>query len=482
MLFHSVSFLFFFFVVIVLYFSFPQRFRWGILLLASYIFYMCFQPGYVLLLILLTFVSYFVALRMGKQPIRSKRKKYLLFGLVSQLGILFIFKYYDFFNHSLKAVFDHFNFFYNLPDLRFLLPVGLSFYTFKSLSYAIDVYRGDQEPERHLGRFGLYVAFFPQVLAGPIERAQRLLPQFYERYKFDAQRVTDGLTLMLWGFFQKMVIADNLAPLVNAVYDHPTQYEGAPLAIATVLFAFQIYCDFAGYSDIAIGAAQVLGFRTMDNFNRPYFSKSIQEFWRKWHISLSTWFRDYLYFPLGGSRVSTQRWYLNLFVVLMVCGLWHGANWTFVAWGALHGFYLVFAAFTQSARRSVSQAIGLNRTPKLRDFLKGIVTFSLVCFAWIFFRANHFSDALYIVFHLPTGWGGSGVDAFFLGRLRFNWSIGVISMGILLLVQLLQGEKGFSHWLSEKQVWVRWPAYYTMILGIVLVGNFGSKEFIYFQF
>lgn len=484
MLFNSVSFLFFFTITTVLYFSIPYRFRWMLLLLASCIFYAGFRPEYLLLIILLTFVSHFSALQMGKEPIQTKRKKILLFCLVFHLGILFIFKYYNFFNSSLRVLFERPNLFYGLPSLPFLLPVGLSFFSFKSLSYAIDVYRGEQVPERHLGRLGLYIAFFPQLLAGPIERAKRLLPQFYERHDFDYQRVSDGLKLMLWGFFQKMVIADNLAPLVDAVYNHPTQYQGASLTLATLFFTFQIYCDFSGYSDIAIGTAQVIGFRTMDNFNRPYFSKSIQEFWRRWHISLSTWFRDYLYIPLGGNRVSVPRWYLNLFVVLLICGFWHGANWTFIVWGGIHGFYLVFSAITQGAREKIHQVIGLDRAPKLHSFVTGLITFLLVCFAWIFFRANNVSDGLYIISHLWTGWGNAYAGGFvpFEGVLKFNLMVGVASTGILLIIHFLQGEDHFSHWLSQKRMVWRWSVYYSMILAILLFGPFAPKEFIYFQF
>jgi alginate O-acetyltransferase complex protein AlgI len=466
------------------YFLIPHRFRWILLLCASYSFYTSSQPGYVLLIVFLTVINYFAAIGMEKQPSRPKRKRILFFSLVSHLGLLFVFKYYNFFNESLITLFGYEHFSYGLPAFQLLLPVGISFYTFKSLSYSIDVYRGDLKPERHIGRFALYVAFFPQLLAGPIERARRLLPQFYEKIEFDAQRVSGGLRLMLWGFFQKMVIADNLAPLVDAVYNHPTRYEGAPLVIATLFFAFQIYCDFSGYSDIAIGAAQVLGFKTMDNFNRPYFSRSIQEFWRRWHISLSTWFRDYLYIPLGGNRVSIPRWSLNLLIVLMICGLWHGANWTFVLWGGLHGCFLVFSAFTRQARNKVHQVIGLTRIPRFHKYLKGLITFSLVCFAWVFFRANHLSDAFFIISHLLTGWQGLGAEALapFLGSLKFNSIIGVASIGILLVVHLLQGDKRLTDWLSERRMGFRWSFYYGMILAMLLFGQFGSKEFIYFQF
>lgn len=468
----------------VVYFLIPYRFRWILLLCSSYFFYVGSQPGYVLLIVFLTVINYFAAIGMDKQPSRPRRKKILVFCLVSHLGLLFVFKYYNFFNESFVTLFGHDPLSHGLPAFQLLLPVGISFYTFKSLSYSIDVYRGDLKPERHIGRFALFVAFFPQLLAGPIERARRLLPQFYEKIEFDDRRVSGGLRLMLWGFFQKMVIADNLAPLVDAVYNHPTQYQGIPLAVATLFFTFQIYCDFSGYSDIAIGAAQVLGYRTMDNFNRPYFSASIQEFWRRWHISLSTWFRDYLYIPLGGNRVSVPRWYFNISMVMVICGLWHGANWTFILWGAIHGFYLVFSALTLSARRKVHQVLGLNRVPRLHRYFKGLITFSLVCFAWIFFRANNISDAIFIISHLFTGWAGLGSEALapFLGSLRFKLVVGAASIGILLLVHLLQGDKRITDWLSEKRMAFRWSFYYGMISAILLYGHFGSREFIYFQF
>ncbi len=281
-----------------------------------------------------------------------------------------------------------------------------------------------------------------------------------------------------------MVIADNLAPLVDLVYNHPTEHQGPNLVFATLLFSFQIYCDFSGYSDIAIGAAQIMGFKTMDNFNRPYFSRSIPEFWRRWHISLSSWFRDYLYIPLGGNRVSIPRWYFNLFIVLVICGLWHGANWTFIVWGGIHGLYLVFSVFTQKIRKRIYESIGLMKVPIVHHFLKGIITFLLVSFAWIFFRSNHLSDAFYIVTHLFTGWEylHSNILFFFKGDLKFKWIVGVISIGIMWSIHGFQGEKGFHLWLLERPLWWRWIFYYFMIFSILLCGSFGSKDFIYFQF
>ena len=486
MLFNSMQFLFFFAVVVAVYFTIPYHLRWVLLLGASYYFYISWKPAYIILIIITTLITYYAGIRMGKIGTKSRRKEILILSLFFNLGFLFVFKYYNFFNDSLRVIFQHYNLFYGSPALNVVLPIGISFYTFKNLSYTIDVYRGDQSPEKHLGYLALYVAFFPQLLAGPIERATRFLPQLYERFGFDYQRVTKGLKLMLWGLFQKMVIADNLAPLVDSVYNDPTHHSGVGLVLATLCFGFQIYCDFAGYSDMAIGAAQVMGFTTMDNFNRPYFSKSIPEFWRRWHISLSTWFRDYLYIPMGGNRVSLPRWYFNLFVVLLICGLWHGANWTFIVWGGLHGIYLVFSAFTRNIREKVHKAMGLDRVPRLHNYFKVMVTFFLVCFAWIFFRANSISDAIYIISHLFTGWEGLAIPALkatpFFGLLKFHLVVGVVSVGILLFIHLLLGDNHFDQWLSQKRISLRWAVYYSMVLAILLFGHFGTKEFIYFQF
>jgi D-alanyl-lipoteichoic acid acyltransferase DltB (MBOAT superfamily) len=486
MLFNSAHFLLFFVMVMAIYFAIPHRFRWALLLTASYIFYMSLKPAYVILVMILTVISYYAGLQMGKTEVKSKRKRFLIVAVLANLGFLFLFKYYDFFNSSFKTLFSHYHLSYEIPALHFILPVGISFYTFKSLSYVMDVYRGNKSPEKHLGYLALYVAFFPQLLAGPIERATRFLPQLYEKLDFDYQRVTKGLKLMLWGLFQKMVIADNLATLVDSVYNDPAHHHGISLILATLFFAFQIYCDFSGYSDIAIGAAQVMGYKTMENFNRPYFSKSIPDFWRRWHISLSAWFRDYLYIPMGGNRVSIPRWYFNLFIVMLVCGFWHGANWTFLVWGGLHGIYLVFSVMTQGIRDRMTRRIGLDKMPKLRHYFRVLITFSLVSFAWIFFRANSLSDALYVIHHLPTGWESllrHGLkETPFLGALKLEFMIAVFSIVLLLLVHFMERQSRIVEKVSEGPIWLRWPIYYGIVLSILLFGNFGSKQFIYFQF
>jgi D-alanyl-lipoteichoic acid acyltransferase DltB (MBOAT superfamily) len=374
-----------------------------------------------------------------------------------------------------------------------LLPVGISFYTFQTLSYTVDVYRGERHAERHLGIFALYVSFFPQLVAGPIERSTRLLPQFHNHVRFDYDRVTSGLRLMLWGFFKKVVIADNVALAVNAVYNDPTRHEGLPLILATILFAFQIYCDFAGYSDIAIGGARILGFDLMTNFRRPYHARSIGEFWHRWHISLSTWFRDYLYIPLGGNRVGRNRWLVNLFLTFLISGLWHGASWTFVVWGALHGGYLIVGILTAGVRARAVRATRLDRVPWLHGLLQRVFIFGLVCFAWIFFRANSVADALYIVTHLFTGIGASAADLLETGgifRLLDSMPLGlnraaVIVGSILLMevVHLVQTRGSIGALVAGWPVWCRWPVYYALLAIISLLGAFNEgQQFIYFQF
>lgn len=482
MFFNSFHFLVFFPTVVLLYFALPHRFRWILLLIASYYFYMCWKAEYLILILVSTLIDYYAAIQMAKCPLKSRgRKKFLLLSLVANLGLLFSFKYFNFFNTSLREIFDSLNVFYDVPAFDVLLPVGISFYTFQTLSYSIDVYRGDRDPERHLGIFALYVAFFPQLVAGPIERSTRLLPQFFEKHPFDYQRVTDGIKLMMWGFFKKLVIADRLAVLVNQVYNNPTDYTGIPLIAATYAFAFQIYCDFSGYSDIAIGSAQVLGYDLMTNFRRPYFARSISEFWKRWHISLSTWFRDYLYLTLGGNRVSKWRWYYNLIVVFLISGLWHGANWTFVVWGALHGSYLVLSIWTQEIRKRMATLTRIDRAPRLHHGLKILITSHLVIFAWIFFRANSLSDAWYIVTHLFAGW-----------ELKFGYGMGLgkeellvalIAIAIMEIVHIGQERMRIRTWLSVKPLWVRWSLYYGITLAIMMFrAHTSTLEFIYFQF
>jgi D-alanyl-lipoteichoic acid acyltransferase DltB (MBOAT superfamily) len=454
---------------------------------------MCWKAEYLLLILISTIIDYFAAIQMSKQSVKSKRKIYLILSLVVNLGLLFGFKYFNFFNDSLRTVFNQFNIFYDVPAFKVLLPVGISFYTFQTLSYTIDVYRRKRDPEKHLGIFALYVAFFPQLVAGPIERSTRLIPQLRKKYSFEYNRVTDGLKLMLWGFFKKVVIADRIAVIVNQVYNNPQDAAGFPLLVGTYLFAFQIYCDFSGYSDIAIGAAKIFGINLMENFRRPYFAKSIREFWQRWHISLSTWFRDYLYLSLGGSRVTKWKWYYNILIVFLISGLWHGANWTFVIWGGLHGSYYLFSFWTKNIRLKLTNFFHLDKIPFLQKVIRILFVFHIVLLGWIFFSANTFSDAIFIITHLFTDINdvifnmlhigqGKGMLNFVFDLPKVEIFIAMIAMLVLGIHHIIQRKQPVSIWLSSKPIWLRWMVYYGLLLSILVFGYLEPNEFIYFQF
>ena len=475
MLFNSFHFALFFVVVTTLYFLLPHRFRWMLLLGSSCYFYMAFIPVYILILGFTIVVDYFAGILLETTD-GKKRKYWLIASLAANIGVLAVFKYYNFLNDNLSILLNSFGYQNQIPHLGILLPIGLSFHTFQAMSYTIEVYRGKQKAERNFGIYSLYVMFYPQLVAGPIERPQNLIHQFYEKHYFEYERVIEGLKLMLWGLFMKLVIADRLSLYVNAVYNNPEQQGGKSLAIATIFFAFQIYCDFAGYSNIAIGAAKVMGFKLMTNFNRPYFSRSISEFWKRWHISLSTWFKDYLYISLGGNRVSIPRWYFNLFIVFAISGLWHGANWTYIIWGAINGFYLVFAIVTEKWRKQFNRVIYLDHFPKLHNFLQIGITFILACFAWIFFRANSSYDAFLIIKKIITLSGSLYID--------FNTMIySLAGITFLLIIEYHREHDNHvglpfktNHWLKEQ------VAYGMLIYLIFTVGVFDGSQFIYFQF
>ncbi|MGH1362028.1 MAG: MBOAT family O-acyltransferase [Calditrichia bacterium] len=483
MLFNSYDFLLFFPTVVAAYFLLPDRFRWMFLLGASYYFYMCWKAEYIVLILLSTVIDYVAALQMSRSENPVRRKSLLVLSLCANLGVLFSFKYANFFGDSINGLLNQFNIAAGVPYLDVLLPVGISFYTFQSMSYSIDVYRGEKEAETHFGKFALYVSFFPQLVAGPIERSTRLLPQFHRAVHFDWERVVSGLRLMLWGFFKKLVIADRLAIYVNEAYNQPGEVTGAALLLATYFFAFQIYCDFSGYSDIAIGTARILGFDLMNNFRQPYFSRSISEFWGRWHISLSTWFRDYLYIPLGGNRVSKQRWYVNLMAVFLISGLWHGANWTFFWWGFLHGLYLIWALVSQSYRDRFKSRMGIGATSWLNKGLQIFVTFNLVCLAWVFFRANSIQDAFYILQTIAqTDWLSIRPRDI---NIALGWGellLAFAAIGFMEAVHITQATGKLEQLFTPARRSLRWAVYYTLILSILFFGVFNRSEFIYFQF
>lgn len=490
MLFNSVEFLLFFPVVVITYFLCPQRYRWALLLAASYLFYAAWRFEYALLLLLSTVVDYYAARAMGRVPDQAGRRNYLILSLVVNLGLLFTFKYFNFFNDSVRGLFSLFNVEYQFAGLSVLLPVGISFYTFQSLSYIFDVYRGKLAPEQHFGIFALYVAFFPQLVAGPIERATHMLPQFHVQHFFQEARINSGLRLMLWGMFKKVVIADRLAVYVNQVYNQPTDYPGWPLLLATYFFAFQIYCDFSGYSDIAVGAARVLGFDLMENFRQPYVARSVAGFWRRWHISLSTWFRDYLYIPLGGNRVAPWRWYLNLSLVFLVSGLWHGAKWTFVVWGALHALFILSEIWLGGVGLWLLRRMGRPAGTLLPNWVKIVLTFHLVLFSWIFFRANSLADAWFIVRNLWQTGSSTFTTAIFAPWQAAGVADARLEMGLAVgLIVVLETIQWFERYIATMERtfinnprWLRWAAYVAMAVTIANLGAAIDTPFIYFQF
>jgi D-alanyl-lipoteichoic acid acyltransferase DltB (MBOAT superfamily) len=439
---------------------------------------MAFVPIYILILGFTIVIDYFAGILLETAQGR-KRKLYLIASLVANIGVLSVFKYFNFLNDNATALLQSIDQHNPIPNLSILLPIGLSFHTFQAMSYTIEVYRGKQKAERNFGIYALYVMFFPQLVAGPIERPMNLLPQFYIKHEFEYERVSAGIKLMIWGLFKKLVIADRLALYVNTVYDDPAQHTSITLILATIFFAFQIYCDFSGYSDIAIGAARVLGFKLMTNFHHPYLSRSVAEFWKRWHISLSTWFKDYLYIPLGGNRVSHSRLYFNLLIVFLISGLWHGANWTYVIWGGLNGVYLVFAVITSRFRNLLTHKLGLDKIPYLFIPLQITVTFILVSFSWIFFRAKNVADAFTVIKNIAHFDGPIFYDHADISSLAFAL------LGIIFLATVEAKREYFPNrfaLLSNRNVYVRNLSYALLIIVIVLFGVFDGGQFIYFQF
>lgn len=448
------------------------------LIAASYYFYGCWRVEYLGLLMFSTVVDYFTGIGLevaGQNP--GRRRLILSASLATNLGLLLVFKYSKFFLDSVNQIGTQFNLFAHLPELRLLLPVGISFYTFQSLAYTISVYRGTMKAERHFGKFAVYVAFWPQLVAGPIEKPWQLLPQFHVHHRFTLENLRAGLSLMLWGFVKKIVVADRLAIYVNQVYDAPGKHEGLALLLATYLFTFQIYCDFSGYSNIAKGAAQVMGFELMNNFDRPYLAASVREFWQCWHISLSTWFRDYVYIPLGGNRDHQLR---NLFLTFLVSGLWHGANWTFVFWGALHGFYMVASIITRDLRERLVILFGFNRLPTALHVLRVATTFHLVMFAWIFFRANSVSD-VWLVCERIVGalFRPSAALAAPFDQPRDLAFIALL-LAVMGLVTILN-RRGYEA-IAVTRPYLTAAAVAVQFWVIVVFGVFDNQQFIYFQF
>ena len=466
MLFNSLTYILFFPIICIIYWSILPKFRNIILLIASYYFYMSWEPAYAILIMITSLSTWGCAILTDKN---EKQKKLIItLCIIVNLMILFTFKYYNFAINTIASLVSLANFKLYIPHSDFLLPVGISFYTFQCIGYIIDVYRKDIKPERDLITYALFVSFFPQLVAGPIERAKNLLPQFHAKHTFDGDSFIEGLKMMIWGFFMKLCIAGNVAPYVDAVYNNVSNHNGTSFLLATFFFTFQIFCDFGGYSLIAIGTAKCLGFKLMQNFNHPYLSLSVKEFWRRWHISLSSWFSDYVYIPLGGSRCSQIKHYRNLIITMLTSGLWHGANWTFVCWGGLHGLYLIcnshYSKFT-------------NKKPIAPKLLRIIVTFFFISFAWIFFRANSISEAFIIIKSIVTNHGplfkGEGIPSLVLP---------VLMIGILLFKEIKDEYHLKIALMHNPYSWISILSSAMIIIIILLCAEFNSGQFIYFQF
>lgn len=488
--FNSAEFLVFFPLVAILFFVLPLRIRWIMLLAASYFFYMSWSAELIVLILFTTAVSYFAAIGIERTESRSKKKLLLTLTLVVCLGVLFFFKYFNFLSDSVTALLRSFSLPINSLTLELLLPVGISFYTFQTLSYVIDVYRGDIKAERHFGYYALFVSFFPQLVAGPIERPGNLLPQLKAEHKPSFSDISAGCSKMLIGFFKKVVVADRLAVYVDAVYNDPASATGFGVAVATVMFAFQIYCDFSGYTDIAIGAARVIGIKLMQNFNRPYIAENIRDFWARWHISLSSWFKDYLYFPLGGSRCAPARHLFNLFFVFLVSGLWHGAAWTFVIWGALHGLYQIVGTLTRKKRGQLLAKLNIPADVLWVRALRRFTVFVLVAFAWIFFRANSVSDLGALLGALFGDWSFNAAyfsDTF--DAMGMDLIGGICAVLSLVLMRQMDAN-GLCDGGGESQCGALPQSAYraacifwlVAIAWLIMLAGDGTSAFIYFQF
>jgi alginate O-acetyltransferase complex protein AlgI len=493
MLFNSFQYLYFFVSLFVLYFMVvPRRYHWLLLLLASCYFYMAYIPKFIFILFFLITVDYVLgrAIASAAQP---RRKWLLIVSITANLSTLFFFKYFNFFNQNVARIAQLIHWNYSPLLLEIALPLGLSFHVFQSLSYVIEVYKGKQEPERHYGIYALYVMFFPQLVAGPIERPQHLLYQFHEEHPFSALQARQGLELILIGLFKKMVIADWVAVIVNHVYSNIIGINGMTIFLTSILFTYQIYCDFSGYSDIAVGSALVFGYDITYNFNRPFASRSIAEFWRRWHISLSSWLKDYLYYPLAfmGERRTKFKLYSSLFITFTLIGLWHGANWTYVVFGMIHGIYLVFAALTAPARKTIRETIRLTQFPKLEKAWQVLAVFLLVTASFIFFRSDSVSQGMLVFLRIGQAFLNplsyvihphSIISFESLGLTTGRFLIIVSFILLLELIQYFQAKRGSVFIFERSSKAARWGWYYALVFAVIFFGFLGSESFIYFKF
>lgn len=515
MLFNSLTFLIFFILIVPTYFLMPYKFRWIHLLISSYIFYMFWNPTFILLIIFSTASDYILSWKIYNSTEQKQKKLYLLTSLTINFSLLFLFKYSVFINESFMFLYVNItslvfeltgntkevalemanNLLSNYPlrEYSIILPMGISFYTFQVVAYVVDVYRGIVTPIRHYGIFSLYITFFPQLVAGPIERSKNLIPQFYKKHTFDKERALYGLKIMMYGFFKKIVIADRLSVGVNTIYGSPELYSGLYLILASIMFAIQLYCDFSGYSDIAVGTAKVLGFELSKNFKNPFLSKSIKELWQRWHISLNSWFTDYVYIPLGGNRTTKLKHMRNLFLTFLVSGLWHGANWTYLIWGGLNGIFIIIETYLTTYTSLISKKLIFNNKlfnisfNFILDTLKILLTFLMFTFSLIFFRATSISDSIYILSNLFTD---ISISKQYLYEVITSLGLNlveiltlVLSIGFLFLCELFSGKRQVYNQIEKMKYPYRLAFYVVISTFILTTGVFyATGEFIYFQF
>lgn len=501
--FASLHFALFFLIVFILLYALPGNVRWILLLTASLYFYLTWHPVYIFLIIALAIFNYYIGLYIANALTPEKSNVFLFFSLAVNLGTLIVFKYLNFIAESINLLFHSLNISRELPRLTLILPIGISFYTLQAIGYTIDVYKGTQEPEKHMGKFALFLSFFPLLVSGPIERAKLLLPQFSGNTVFDYAEVKLGLERIAWGMFKKVVIADRLAIYVNQVYDHPSEFFGFQVVLAVLFFAFQLYCDFSGYSDIVIGLARVLGYNLTENFKTPYFSTSVQGFWNSWHISLSAWLRDYVFFPLRRKFLRSKNlppWFVQSIpplITMLISGLWHGANWTFIFWGGLHGFYLLTENYLKPIIDNFVKKINSGLVAKLYYTLQIGITFSLICFGWIFFRARSIAEAFILIGNikmLDVQYFISAVLSrnfekfikpfiFDGGLSRFDFLFSLFLIIFLLIVEAIHHRVDVFAKINGMPLILRWGFYLVSIFIIILLSASASnKNFIYFQF
>jgi len=477
-LFNSFEYFLFLPAVVLLYFLLPFKWRNPFLLIASYYFYMSWKWEFGFLMLFTSAVNYVAGLKINTSKDRRTKRLWLTLAIVASLGVLVYFKYANFFIAEASALLRTLGADVRESYLNVILPVGISFFTFQALSYSIDVYKDKMHVERNFINFTLFVSFFPQLVAGPIERATNLLDQFKKEQHFSSDRLLEGSKLIIWGLFKKVVIADRLAAYVEQIYASPEVFGGSTLFLATFFFAFQIYCDFSGYSDIAIGSAHILGFRLMQNFNLPYLAKSVRDFWHRWHISLSTWFADYVYKPLGGNRVSTGRWMFNIMAVYLVSGLWHGANWTFIIWGGIFGVLYILEFLGDKLLKRAGMDEAFYKSKLIHPFRVAVI-FMAVLVSWVFFRADNTGDAWHIITHMFTGWDRMP----YLGSSAFETVLGLALILLLYAIQILQYRGVASIYMGPTVVprSLRWAGYALLLVMIAMFGV-SSEQFIYFQF